>query len=168
MRPAEKDRIMLDFKSGEYDVLVSTSVVEVGIDEPNATVMLIEGAERFGMAQLHQFRGRVGRGEHPSACILLTDSTDEGAFARLRTVASVSDGFRLADEDLKLRGPGEYLGVRQSGFPDFRMADLRDINLIETARSAAADLLSRDPDLVAPEHAPVAARVAALGQTGKS
>lgn len=168
MRPAEKDQIMLDFRGGQYDVLVSTSVVEVGIDVPNATVMLVEGAERFGLAQLHQFRGRVGRGAHPSTCILLTDSTDEAAVERLRTVAAVSDGFRLADEDLKLRGPGEYFGVRQSGLPDFRMADLRDLGLIEIARGAATELLHRDPELVAPEHLGVSQRIQSLRKAGSS
>ncbi|HEX9015826.1 MAG TPA: ATP-dependent DNA helicase RecG, partial [Chloroflexota bacterium] len=168
MRPAEKDRVMLDFKNGEYDVLVSTSVVEVGIDVPNATVMLVEGADRFGMAQLHQFRGRVGRGAYASSCILLTDSTDEAALQRLQTVATVTDGFRLADEDLKLRGPGEYFGVRQSGFPDFRMADLSDLRLIETARTAASELLSRDPGIAAPEHAGVAALLARFQNSGNS
>ncbi len=168
MRPAEKDRIMLDFRNGEYDVLVSTSVVEVGIDVPNATVMLVEGAERFGLAQLHQFRGRVGRGQDPSSCLLLTDSTDEETLEKLRMVAEVADGFRLADEDLRLRGPGEYFGVRQSGFPDFRMADLRDLRLIETARQAAVQLLERDPELARPEHRPLVARIEELRQASKS
>lgn len=168
MRPAEKDQIMRDFRNEEYDVLVSTSVVEVGVDVPNATVMLVEGAERFGLAQLHQLRGRVGRGSHTSCCILLTDSTDEVAQERLRTVASISDGFRLADEDLKLRGPGEYLGVRQSGFPDFHMADLRDIKLIEMARDAAARMLSNDPRLEKPEHRQVASRLEEMRRAGNS
>lgn len=168
MRPAEKDQIMLDFRNGEYDVLVSTSVVEVGVDVPNATVMLVEGAERFGLAQLHQFRGRVGRGPHPSCCILLSDSTEEDALERLRTVASTSDGFRLADEDLKLRGPGEYFGVRQSGFPDFRMADLRDVRLIEMARDAASQLLHRDPRLEEPEHRMLATRLEEMRKAGSS
>ncbi len=168
MRPAEKDRIMLDFRNGEYDVLVSTSVVEVGIDVPNATVMLVEGSERFGLAQLHQFRGRVGRGQHSSSCLLLTDSTDAEVLERLKMVAEVSDGFRLADEDLRLRGPGEYFGVRQSGFPDFRMADLRDIRLIERARQAAMQLLQRDPELTKPEHGPLVARLEELRQASRS
>jgi len=168
MRPAEKDEIMRRFRDGEYDVLVSTSVVEVGIDVPNATVMLVDGAERFGLAQLHQFRGRVGRGQHPSSCILLTDSVDESVLARLNTVVSVSDGFRLADEDLKLRGPGEYFGVKQSGFPDFRMADLRDVRLVEIARDAASELLARDPTLAAPEHAALAARLEEFRRIGSS
>lgn len=168
MRPAEKDRIMLDFRAGEYDVLVSTSVVEVGIDVANATVMLVEGADRFGLAQLHQFRGRVGRGVHPSTCVLLTDATDENALERLKTVEAVADGFKLADEDLRLRGPGEYLGVRQSGFPDFRMADLLDLRLIEVAREAAAELLERDPALAAEEHQALARRVELLRAAGSS
>jgi ATP-dependent DNA helicase RecG len=168
MKPSEKDRIMLEFKRGEHDVLVSTSVVEVGIDVPNATVMLVEGAERFGLAQLHQFRGRVGRGSHASSCILLTDSEEESSLERLRTVASVSDGFKLADEDLKLRGPGEYFGVRQSGFPDFRMADLGNVGLVESARAAAAELLRRDPELSKPEHQQLANRVEELRRAESS
>ncbi|MCL4368732.1 MAG: ATP-dependent DNA helicase RecG [Actinobacteria bacterium] len=159
MRPSEKDRIMLDFRNGEYDVLVSTSVVEVGIDVPNAAVVVVEGADRFGMAQLHQFRGRVGRGEYESYCVLLSDSQEEAALERLRVVAAVSDGFRLADEDLRLRGPGDYLGVRQSGLPELRVADLRDVRLIETAREAATKLLVRDPELAAEEHRALAARI---------
>ncbi len=168
MRPSEKDRIMLDFRAGEYDVLVSTSVVEVGIDVPNATVMLVEGAERFGLAQLHQFRGRVGRGQHMSTCLLLTDSNEEGVLEKLRVVASVSDGFRLADEDLKQRGPGEYFGLKQSGFPDFRMADLRDIRLIESTRQAAAQLLHLDPEMARPEHRLLVERIEGLRQTSRS
>jgi ATP-dependent DNA helicase RecG len=168
MRPSEKDHIMLDFKNGLYDVLVSTSVVEVGIDVPNATVMLVEGSERFGMAQLHQFRGRVGRGAYGSSCILLSDSSDEAVLARLQTVADVSDGFKLADEDLRLRGPGEYLGLRQSGFPDFRMASLSDLHLIETARTFAAEILKVDPALSSSEHAGIASRVASIRRAGNS
>jgi ATP-dependent DNA helicase RecG len=168
MRPSEKDRIMLDFRSGEHDVLVSTSVVEVGIDVPNATVMLVEGAERFGLAQLHQFRGRVGRGAHASSCILLTDSMEEASLERLRKVEAISDGFRLADEDLKLRGPGEYLGVRQSGFPDLRMADLQDLQLIEMARGAAAELIHKDPGLEALENRRIGVEIQALQRTGSS
>ncbi|MGE5620192.1 MAG: ATP-dependent DNA helicase RecG [Sphingomonadaceae bacterium] len=168
MRPAEKDRIMLDFRNGDYDVLVSTSVVEVGIDVPNATVMLVEGADRFGLAQLHQFRGRVGRGQYPSDCILLTDASDPEVLDRLQMVAAVSDGFKLADEDLRLRGPGEYFGLRQSGFPDFRMADLRDLRLIERAREAATELLGRDPELSRPEHRALAQKVEDLRMAGSS
>jgi ATP-dependent DNA helicase RecG len=168
MRPAEKDRIMLEFKNGEHDVLVSTSVVEVGIDVPNATVMLVEGAERFGLAQLHQFRGRVGRGPHPSSCILLSDTTNPEALERLATVVAVSDGFRLADEDLRLRGPGEYFGTRQSGFPELRVADLRDLELVEATRAAASRLLERDPDLSLPEHAALAERLSRFRAAGSS
>lgn len=168
MRPAEKDRIMLQFRGGEYDVLVSTSVVEVGIDIPNATVVLIEGAERFGLAQLHQFRGRVGRGEHASSCVLLTDSQDAGVMERLGTVASISDGFRLAEEDLRLRGPGDYVGLRQSGFSILRMADLTNVGLVESARKAAGELLERDPGLVFPEHRLLADRLDELNRAGAS
>lgn len=168
MRPAEKDRIMLEFRNGGYDVLVSTSVVEVGIDVPNATVVLVEGAERFGLAQLHQFRGRVGRGMHPSSCLLLTDSAEDTVLQRLQTVVLTSDGFHLAEEDLRLRGPGEYLGARQSGFPDLRMADLRDLRLIETARAAAVEVLRRDPGLSAMEHRGLAILSNRYERTGAS
>ena len=159
---------MLQFRGGEYDVLVSTSVVEVGIDIPNATVVLIEGAERFGLAQLHQFRGRVGRGEHASSCVLLTDSQDAGVMERLGKVASISDGFRLAEEDLRLRGPGDYVGLRQSGYSILRMADLTNVGLVESARKAAGELLERDPGMVSPEHRLLADRLEELNRAGAS
>ncbi|MGE3271997.1 MAG: ATP-dependent DNA helicase RecG, partial [Chloroflexota bacterium] len=124
MRPAEKDRVMREFRDREHDVLVSTAVVEVGVDIPNASVMLIEGAERFGLAQLHQFRGRVGRGERPSVCLLLTEEASEATLNRLQVMADSDSGLALAEHDLKLRGPGDYFGVRQSGFPDLEIATL--------------------------------------------
>jgi len=149
---AEKDEVMQRFRSGELDILVSTPVVEVGVDIPNATVMLIEGADRFGLAQLHQFRGRVGRGEHESYCLLLADNPSEEARARLSVVESLRDGFALAEEDLRLRGPGEFFGTRQSGLPDLRMARLSDMDLLELARREAARLFDKDPYLQQPEH----------------
>lgn len=148
MKPAEKEKIMRDFADRQCDVLVSTSVVEVGIDVPNATVMLIEGAESFGLAQLHQFRGRVGRGEHQSYCFLFSESLSDKARRRLDVFVNTNDGFALAEKDLALRGPGQVYGTIQSGFPELRFASLDDIDLIKKARSAAASVLERDPDLI--------------------
>jgi ATP-dependent DNA helicase RecG len=153
MKPADKDRIMREFRDRAFDVLVSTAVVEVGVDVPNATVMLIEGAERFGLAQLHQFRGRIGRGGQASTCILLTDQGDPEANERLRVVAENTNGLKLAEHDLRLRGPGDYFGVRQSGMPELKVARLDDAPLVESARSAANAVLASDPGLDAPEHA---------------
>jgi len=149
MKPKEKESAMKDFSSGKTDVLVSTSVVEVGIDVPNATVMLIEGADRFGLAQLHQFRGRVGRGEYQSFCFLFTDSTSGVAHRRLKALVKCNNGFELAEKDLEIRGPGELVGVRQSGLPDLAMASLSDAELIKLAREEATVLIERDPDLSA-------------------
>jgi ATP-dependent DNA helicase RecG len=160
LRPAEKDKVMRGFRDGEYDVLVSTAVVEVGVDVPNATVMLIEGAERFGLAQLHQFRGRVGRGEHTSVCILLSELDDPQSNERLRVVARETNGLLLAEQDLRLRGPGDYFGVRQSGFPELKVARLDDAPLVEAARQTAASILRRDPALEAAEHAALRAHLA--------
>ncbi len=156
MRPSEKDAVMRAFRDREFDVLVSTAVVEVGVDVPNATVMLIEGAERFGLAQLHQFRGRVGRGGQPSVCILLTDVPDPEANERLRAVVENTNGLALAEQDLRLRGPGDYFGVRQSGMPELRVARLDDAPLVEAARSAATAILTRDPELAQAEHSALA------------
>jgi ATP-dependent DNA helicase RecG len=153
MKPKEKEGVMALFNRGEADVLVSTSVVEVGIDVPNATVMLVEGADRFGLSQLHQFRGRVGRGEHQSYCVLLADNPDGVAFERMQIIQETQDGFRLAEEDLKIRGPGEFFGTRQSGMPDLRMAKLSDMATLGLAREQAKALFARDPDLTEPEHA---------------
>ncbi len=155
----EKEQAMEAFRRGETDVLVSTPVVEVGVDVPNATVMLIDGAERFGMAQLHQFRGRVGRGEHSSYCMLLADTPSEEARERLKVVERLSDGFALAEEDLRLRGPGDYLGTRQSGLPNLRMARLSDQDILATARHEASQLLESDPHLEREEHRLLAQRL---------
>jgi ATP-dependent DNA helicase RecG len=162
MKPAAKDDVMRRFRDREFDVLVSTSVVEVGVDVPNATVMLIEGAERFGLAQLHQFRGRVGRGEHQSTCILLSDLEEGEAVERLNMLVRSDNGLELAEYDLRVRGPGDYLGVRQSGLPELRVATLNDVGLVEQARQLAARVLSEDPELGATEHAQLADRVAAF------
>jgi ATP-dependent DNA helicase RecG len=160
MRPAHKDSVMRAFRDREFDVLVSTAVVEVGVDVPNASVMLIEGAERFGLAQLHQFRGRVGRGGQPSVCMLLSDLPDPEANERLRAVVETNNGLVLAEQDLKLRGPGDYFGVRQSGLPELKVARLDDAPLVEAARASATAILGRDPELVEPEHAALRAHLA--------
>ena len=160
MPAKEKDKIMRRFRDGELDILVSTPVVEVGIDVANATVMLIDGADRFGLAQLHQFRGRVGRGEHKSYCMLLSDTASETAKERLSALARIHDGFQLAEVDLELRGPGDFFGTRQSGLPSLRMAHISDRELLELARNEAAKLIDEDPGLKSPEHAAIAAQVA--------
>lgn len=147
MKPKEKEEVMLGFSLGKINILVSTSVVEVGIDIPNATVMLIEGADRFGLAQLHQFRGRVGRREHQSFCFLFTDSTLSITHKRLKALIKSDNGFELAEKDLEIRGPGELIGVRQSGLPDLAMASLSDTELIKNAREEAEKLISEDDKL---------------------
>jgi ATP-dependent DNA helicase RecG len=153
MRPEEKDAVMRRFKAGEFDVLVSTTVIEVGIDVPNATVIVIEHAERFGLAQLHQLRGRVGRGRAPGHCFLaIPDWVSQDAYQRLRVLERTTDGFAIAEADLQLRGPGDFLGTRQAGLPPFRVANLlRDTDLLRSARDEAAAWLARDPDLSRPE-----------------
>ena len=154
MRPEEKDRVMTEFRDGKFHILVSTTVIEVGVDVPNATVMLIEGANRFGLAQLHQLRGRVGRGGGESFCLLVPDQADDAENERLQAMTQTNDGFRLADLDLQQRGPGEFLGTRQAGYATgLRMASLTDVALIEKARTHAAAIFEKDPELTAPEHA---------------
>lgn len=148
MKSAEKEEVMLDFKEHRLDILVSTSVVEVGIDIPNATVMLIEGAERFGLSQLHQFRGRVGRGADQSYCFLFPSDGKSPESARLQALEKTNSGFELAEIDLKLRGPGAFLGTRQSGLPDIAMEHLSNVKLIQIAREKAAFVLAADPTLV--------------------
>ena len=149
MKGAEKDEAMRAFKAGETRILVATTVIEVGVDVPDATIMVIEHAERFGLAQLHQLRGRVGRGDKPSSCVLLyKDPLGETAKRRLSVMRETEDGFLIAEEDLKLRGEGELLGTRQSGTPGFQVARIEfHADLLETARDDARLLLSRDPDL---------------------
>ncbi len=142
----EKEKIMKNFKAGKTDILVSTSVVEVGIDVPNATVMMIEGADRFGLAQLHQFRGRVGRSIHQSYCFLFTDSSAQKTHQRLKALIKYSDGFTLSKKDLQIRGPGDLTGKRQWGIPDLAMATLNDIELVQKARVEAQGLIGKDPD----------------------
>src|SRR5579875_696199 len=159
MKAAEKDQVMRQFRDGELDILVATSVIEVGIDIPNATVMVIEDADRFGLSQLHQFRGRVGRGKHQSFCYVLSADAGQQAQERLGVFQEIDDGFRLAEEDLRLRGPGDFIGVRQSGMPELRVADLSDTALIELSRKLAARLWESDPYLRKPEHAALRERM---------
>jgi ATP-dependent DNA helicase RecG len=152
MKADEKDEVMLGFRNGDYHILVSTTVVEVGVDVPNATVMLIEGANRFGLAQLHQLRGRVGRGGEKSFCLLVAETTDAVENERLQVMAQTNDGFMLAEHDLKQRGPGEFLGKRQSGYSDLKLASLTDVHLIDKARRLAQEYFDIDPDLKSSEH----------------
>lgn len=157
LRPDEKEEVMKYFRDGEKDVLVATSVVEVGVDVPNATVMLIEGANRFGLAQLHQFRGRVGRGGDKAYCLLIPETEDAMENERLTVMAETNDGFVLAEKDLEQRGPGEFLGTRQSGFSELHLASLTDVRLIEKARRFAKSVFDKDPGLDRQEHQPLAA-----------
>jgi ATP-dependent DNA helicase RecG len=166
MSAAEKDKVMHQFRSGELQVLVSTPVVEVGIDVPNATVMLVESADRFGLSQLHQFRGRVGRGSAQSYCMLLAEDPSDIGRQRLDIIERVQDGFELAEEDLKLRGPGEFFGTRQSGLPDLRMARLSDVALLELARTEATKLFEKDPGLKKPANASLAKEVGRVWRGG--
>jgi ATP-dependent DNA helicase RecG len=152
MKADEKDEVMLGFRNGDYHILVSTTVVEVGVDVPNATVMLIEGANRFGLAQLHQLRGRVGRGAEKSFCLLVAETTDAVENERLQVMAQTNDGFVLAEHDLQQRGPGDFLGKRQSGYAELRLASLTDVHLIDKARRLAQEYFDVDPDLKQPEH----------------
>jgi ATP-dependent DNA helicase RecG len=149
MKGPERDAAMEDFKAGKTQILVATTVIEVGVDVPEATIMVIEHAERFGLAQLHQLRGRVGRGEAKSSCLLLYHGKlGETAKARLKTMRDTDDGFVIAEEDLRLRGPGEFLGVKQSGMPEFHLADIAvHGELLQAARDDAGLILARDPEL---------------------
>jgi len=150
MRSSDKEAVMAAFRAGEIDVLVSTTVIEVGIDVPNATVMVVEDAQRFGLSQLHQLRGRVGRGSHPGVCILLADPNTPEGEERLAAMVSSNDGFRLAEEDLRIRGQGTVFGTRQSGVKDLQLADLlSDFEVLTAARRDAFALVDRDPDLSA-------------------
>ena len=153
MKPKEKNRIMEAFASGEIQVLVSTTVVEVGVNVPNATVMMVENAERFGLAQLHQLRGRVGRGEHQSNCIFIQGNNEENTSKRLKILNESNDGFYIAGEDLKLRGPGDLFGIRQSGLMEFKIGDIyNDAGILKNASEAAGEILALDFDLILPQH----------------
>lgn len=164
LKAEQKESAMRAFYDGESDILVATSVIEVGIDVPNSTVMVIEGADRFGLAQLHQFRGRVGRGEHQSYCLLLADKVSPEAEERLSALEQTNDGFILAEKDMEIRGPGEFFGRRQSGLPELRMASLLDIQMLELAREEAERLFETDPFLEQPAHQMLQDRVAEFWQ----
>ena len=163
MKPREKEAVMAAFAAGETQVLVSTTVIEVGVDVPNAALIIIENAERFGLSQLHQLRGRVGRGKHQSYCVLITNTRSVEAMQRLRILASTADGFKISEEDLKLRGPGDFFGSRQHGLPQMKLADLAgDMRLLSEAQDSARRLLMADPTLSQPENRPVLERVRTL------
>jgi len=157
MKAIEKDRIMADFTEKKIQILVATTIIEVGIDIPEASLMVIEHAERFGLSQLHQLRGRVGRSNTPSYCILLAQhSGSDDARKRMRIMEETNDGFRIAEEDLSIRGPGEFMGTRQSGLPDFRIANIiRDGRILSDAKGDAFALMEEDPHLEKPEHLPI-------------
>lgn len=163
MKQSQKDSVMTAFAAGEYDVLVSTTVIEVGVDIQNATLMIIENAERFGLSQLHQLRGRVGRGSAKSWCVLVSDATGEDVKARLGIMCSTNDGFKISEEDLRLRGPGDFFGSRQHGLPEMHIAELgADVDVLVTAKSDAESLLTADPELSLPEHSALKERVSDL------
>ena len=163
MKARDKDAVMAAFVAGDIDVLVSTTVIEVGVDVPNASLMIVENAERFGLSQLHQLRGRVGRGKYKSYCVLVSDADSEEARARLKIMTQTDDGFKISEEDLKLRGPGDFFGSRQHGLPAMHIADLgADMNVLQTAQDAAKALLSADPALSDPAHAALRERVQRL------
>ena len=154
MKPKEKDAVMSAVVAGEVNILVATTVIEVGVDVPNAALMIIENAERFGLSQLHQLRGRVGRGKHKSYCVLVSDNDSEDVRARLSIMTKTNDGFKISEEDLRLRGPGDFFGSRQHGLPEMHVADLgADMDVMQRAQSEAQLLLASDPELSAPEHA---------------
>ena len=161
---------MAAFAGGELDILVATTVVEVGVDVPNASLMVIENAERFGLSQLHQLRGRVGRGSWQSYCVLVSDNRSEETRRRLKIMTKTADGFRIAEEDLRLRGPGDFFGQRQHGLPQLKVADFAsDVELLREAQQAARELVDADPDLTAPEHRLLRARVKRLfAESGES
>lgn len=166
MKPREKEKVMAAFAAEESDILVSTTVVEVGVDVPNATCMVVENADRFGLSQLHQLRGRVGRGKAKSYCILLSDSQNEETRARLKVMTQTNDGFRISQEDLRLRGPGDFFGQRQHGLPAMKIADLScDMRLLDEAQTAARQLMERDPELTDPAHRPLRRRIRQLFDT---
>jgi len=163
MKAAEKDKTMQSFVDGEINILVSTTVIEVGVDVPNASLMVVENAERFGLSQLHQLRGRVGRGVHKSYCVLFSDSDSKISKSRLKVMELTNDGFRISEEDLKLRGPGDFFGSRQHGLPEMHIADLcTDIRVLRDAQEAAQQLLKADPELTNPENERLRSRIEEL------
>jgi ATP-dependent DNA helicase RecG len=166
LTPADKDEVMAKFRDGAYEILVSTTVIEVGVDIPNANVVVVEGANRFGLAQLHQLRGRVGRGGGKAYCVLVPENDDDSENERLKAMVESNDGFYLAEKDLELRGPGDFLGTRQAGFGTLQLANMTNVKLIEQARNEAYKLLESDPDLQQPEHARLAENMRRFWQSG--
>ena len=165
MKAKDKDAVMGGFVRGEYHILVSTTVIEVGVDVPNAALMIVENADRFGLSQLHQLRGRVGRGRFESYCILISDAQGDEARARLQVLCGTNDGFRISEEDLRLRGPGDFFGSRQHGLPEMHIADLcADMGVLQDAQDDARALLARDPELSSPDHLPLRRQILELFQ----
>ncbi len=163
MKPKDKDAIMASFAAGDIDILVATTVIEVGVDVPNAALMIVENAERFGLSQLHQLRGRVGRGQFKSYCVLVSDSDNEDTQARLKIMCKTNDGFKISEEDLRLRGPGDFFGSRQSGLPETHIADLgADTLVLQQAQNEASLVLDSDPELIFPEHKALRERIDSL------
>ncbi|MCX8007827.1 MAG: helicase-related protein, partial [Coriobacteriia bacterium] len=169
MPPSAKRAVMDDFRAGKIDVLVSTTVIEVGVDVPNATVMIVENGERYGLAQLHQLRGRIGRGDHPGEFLVFADPRTEEGKARMRAIAETTDGFTLAEADLALRGEGDIAGVRQSGLPPFRIASFSgQEEVLAAARKDARAIIEADPALERPEHAPLKERLLTLQASART
>ena len=163
MKAKEKEKVMESFSRGETGLLVATTVIEVGVDVPNSVIMVIENAERFGLSQLHQLRGRVGRGTEKSYCVLVSDAETQAAKARLEIMCKTSDGFRIADKDLELRGPGDFFGSRQHGLPDLKIADLTEnMDIVRESRQACENLFRDDPDLKKEENLGVRQGIARL------
>jgi ATP-dependent DNA helicase RecG len=160
MKNKEKDAIMNEFKNGNINILVSTTVIEVGVDVPNATLMVVENAERFGLAQLHQLRGRVGRGKHKSYCILKYESKSDVVAQRMKIMQSTNDGFVISEEDLKLRGPGDFFGTAQHGVPEFKVANLfTDLDVLKEAQECSKEILQKDPFLMQEEDFGIKAKI---------
>jgi ATP-dependent DNA helicase RecG len=162
LKSEEKEKVMKGFAEGKTNILVSTSVVEIGIDIPNATIMMIEGADRFGLAQLYQFKGRVGRGKHQSYCLLFSDSNSPQIKNRMWSIIKAKNGFELAEKDLKLRGPGEFLGKSQTGIPDIAMESFQNLKLVKESREAAKEIIKKDHQLE--NHLELKSRVKELGE----